>query len=151
MFQRGIDICDETGGRFGPMSPTISADSGRGFRHWQWHLDRVCEAERGDGLSLARSRPGRRDLERYITKTRDKDAALRFMKKTLKRHASPEAITKNGLRSHRAAMNELGKLTNRRSDAEPITGVENSHLSFGRRGRVCLRLTAPQDRVSRDI
>jgi putative transposase len=30
------------------------------------------------------------------------------MKKTLKRHGSPETITTDGLRSYRAAMNELG-------------------------------------------
>ena len=30
------------------------------------------------------------------------------MKKALKRHGSPEAITTDGLRSYRAAMNELG-------------------------------------------
>ena len=47
-------------------------------------------------------------LESYITKTRDKAAALRFMKKTLKRHGSPEAITTDGLKSYRAAMTELG-------------------------------------------
>jgi putative transposase len=47
-------------------------------------------------------------LESYITTTRDKDAALRFMKKALKRHGSPEAITTDGLRSYRAAMKELG-------------------------------------------
>ena len=46
--------------------------------------------------------------ESYITKTRDKEAALTFMKKALKRHGSPEKITTDGLRSSRAAMNELG-------------------------------------------
>ena len=30
------------------------------------------------------------------------------MKSTLKRHGSPEKITTDGLRSYRAAMNELG-------------------------------------------
>ena len=35
-------------------------------------------------------------LESYITKTRDKDAALRFMKKTLKHHGSPEAVATDG-------------------------------------------------------
>jgi len=49
-------------------------------------------------------------LESYITKTRDKAAALRFMKKTLRRHRSHEAITTDGLRSYKAAMDELGKL-----------------------------------------
>ena len=47
-------------------------------------------------------------LESYVTRTRDKDAALSFMKRTLKRHGSPEKITTDGLRSYRAAMNELG-------------------------------------------
>jgi putative transposase len=37
-------------------------------------------------------------LESYITKTRDKAAA----KKALKRHGSPAAITADGLRSYRA-------------------------------------------------
>ena len=32
-------------------------------------------------------------LESFVTKTRDKKAALTFMKKALKRHGSPEAIT----------------------------------------------------------
>jgi len=35
----------------------------------------------------------------YVTKPRDKAAALTFMKKALKRHGSPEAITTHGLRS----------------------------------------------------
>ena len=32
------------------------------------------------------------------------------MKKTLKRHGSPEALTTDGLRSYRAAMKELGNV-----------------------------------------
>jgi putative transposase len=72
-------------------------------------------------------------LESHVTKSRDKAAALTFMKKALKRHGSPAAITTDGLRSYRAAMNELdnaekeevGRLANNR--------VENSHLSFRRR------------------
>ncbi|MFM9768195.1 DDE-type integrase/transposase/recombinase, partial [Streptomyces scabiei] len=31
-------------------------------------------------------------LESYVPETRDKDEALRFMKKALKRHGPPEAI-----------------------------------------------------------
>ena len=36
-------------------------------------------------------------LESYVTKSRDKAAALAFMKKALKRHGSPTAIVTNGL------------------------------------------------------
>lgn len=38
-------------------------------------------------------------LESYVTKTPDKDAALRFLKKTLKRHGLVEVIKTDGLRS----------------------------------------------------
>ncbi|WP_338466176.1 DDE-type integrase/transposase/recombinase [Novosphingobium sp. ZN18A2] len=47
-------------------------------------------------------------LESYVTRTRDKPAALRFMKQALKRHGKAEAITTDGLRSYKAAMTELG-------------------------------------------
>lgn len=47
-------------------------------------------------------------LVSYVTRTRDKKAALRVMKKALKRHGSPAEITTDGLRSYMAAMNELG-------------------------------------------
>ena len=39
-------------------------------------------------------------LESYVTKTRDKAAALAFMKKTLKRHGEAEKIVTDGLRSY---------------------------------------------------
>lgn len=38
-------------------------------------------------------------LESYVTRTCDEAAALRFMKKALKRHGSPQQITTDGLRS----------------------------------------------------
>ncbi len=39
-------------------------------------------------------------LESYVTKTRGKAAALRFMKRTLKRHGIVETITTDALRSY---------------------------------------------------
>ena len=48
-------------------------------------------------------------LESFITKTRDKAAALRFMKKTLKRHGSPETITTDGLRSYNLQRTPLSR------------------------------------------
>ncbi len=72
-------------------------------------------------------------LESFITKTRDKDAALRFMKKALKRHGSPEAITTDGLASCRAAMKELGNHDKQEVGRWANNRCENSHLSFQRR------------------
>ena len=78
-------------------------------------------------------------LESYVTRTRGKKAALRFMKKTLKRHGSPEQITTNGLRSYRAAMNELGNAEKQEVGRWADNRVENSHLPFRRRERAMLR------------
>ena len=47
-------------------------------------------------------------LESFITKMRDKAAALKFMKKLMKRHGWAKTITTDGLRSYRAAMTEFG-------------------------------------------
>lgn len=47
-------------------------------------------------------------LKSSVAKTRDKAAALKFIKKTMKRHGRPKAIVTDGLRSYRAAMNDLG-------------------------------------------
>ena len=78
-------------------------------------------------------------LESYVTRTRDKAAALRFMKKTLKRHGSPEAITTDGLRSYKAAMMELGNQEKQEVGRWANNRVENSHLPFRRRERAMQR------------
>ena len=78
-------------------------------------------------------------LESYVTKTRDKAAALRFMKKALKRHGSPEAITTDGLRSYKAAMSELGCEHKQEIGRWANNRAENSHLPFRRRERAMLR------------
>ena len=74
-----------------------------------------------------------------MTKTRDKTAALTFMKKALKRHGRAEAITTDGLRSYKAAMNELGKADKQEIGRWANNRVENSHLSFRRREGAMLR------------
>ncbi|MDB5680925.1 MAG: transposase [Sphingomonas bacterium] len=148
LFERGIDICHETvrhwWNRFGPM---FAGDIRRqrvsrmwGFRHWRWHLDEMYVKLNGEMVYLWRAVDQEGEiLESYITKTRDKDAALRFMKKTLKRHGLPETIHNRWLtllsrgdeRAGQRQKQEVGRSANNR--------VENSHLSFRRRERAMLR------------
>ena len=78
-------------------------------------------------------------LESYVTRTRDKQAAFRFMKKALKRHGSPEAITTDGLKSYGTALRELGTPKKQEIGRRANNRVENSHLPFRRRERVMLR------------
>lgn len=112
----------------------------RGFRQWKWHLDEVYVKVGGEMRYLWRAVDQEGEvLESYVTKTRDKAAALRFMKKALKRHGSPEAITTDGLRSYKAAMCELGCEQKQEIGRWANNRVENSHLPFRRRERAMLR------------
>ena len=147
LAERGIDICHETvrhwWNRFGPLFAADvrrqRASRMRGFRQWKWHLDEVYVKVGGEMHYLWRAVDQEGEvLESYVTKTRDKAAALRFIKKALKRHGSPEAVT--GLRSYKAAMSELGNADKQEVGRWANNRVENSHLPFRRRERAMLRI-----------
>ncbi|VVT10691.1 hypothetical protein ERY430_50155 [Erythrobacter sp. EC-HK427] len=56
----------------------------KGFRQWRWHLDEVYVKINGEMHYLWRAVDQEGEvLESYVTKTRDKQAALSFMKKAL--------------------------------------------------------------------
>ena len=112
----------------------------RGFRHWRWHLDEMYVKLNGEMVYLWRAVDHEGEiLESYVTKSRDKDAALTFMKKALKRHGSPAVITTDGLRSYGAVMAQLGNSEKREVGRWANNRVENSHLPFRRRERAMLR------------
>lgn len=111
LFERGIDLSYETvrfwWNRFGPMFAgevrRRRVDHMRGIPHWRWHLDEVFVKINGETHYLWRAVDHEGEiLESCVTTTRDKKAALAFMKKTLKRHGSPERITTDGLKSYGA-------------------------------------------------
>jgi len=59
----------------------------RGLRHWRWHVDEMYVRLDGDMVHLWRAVNHEGEiLESLVTKTRDTEAALRFMRKALKRH-----------------------------------------------------------------
>ena len=148
LFERGIDVCHETvrmwWNSFGPM---FAGEIRRqrishmpGFRQWRWHLHEMCVKLNGEMVYLWRAVDHEGEiLESFVTKTRDKAAALTFMKKALKRHGRPEAITTDGLRSYGAAMDELGNREKQEIGRWANNRVENSHLPFRRRERAMLR------------
>jgi putative transposase len=81
----------------------------RCFRHRRWHLDEMYVKLNGEMVYLGQAVDQEGEvLESYVTKSRDKAAALTFMKKAPKRHGSPEAITTDGLRS--CGMRDLGNV-----------------------------------------
>ena len=78
-------------------------------------------------------------LESYVTKKRDKKAALKFMKKAMWRYGSPNKIVTDKLRSYSAAAKELGCSDKQVTGRWANNRVENSHLPFRRRERAMLR------------
>ncbi len=108
LAQRGIDICHETvrlwWNRFGPMFAAEirkkRVDAMRAYTHWQWHLDEVYVKINGQMHYLWRAVGSRRRGAGVVsTKDRDKKAALKFMKKPMKRHGCAMTVTTYGLRS----------------------------------------------------
>ena len=47
-------------------------------------------------------------LESYVTKRRDRKAALKFLRKAMKRYGGPEVVVTDKLRSYGAAMKVVG-------------------------------------------
>ena len=147
LHERGLDICHETvrfwWNRFGPMFAAEIRKrrvQKRSYSTWRWHLDEVFVRINGETHYLWRAVDHEGEiLESYITKTRDKAAALTFMKKALRRHGSPAAITTDGRRSYRAAMSDLGCEDKQVIGRWANNRVENSHLPFRRRERAMLR------------
>ena len=148
LHERGIDICHETvrlwWTRFESMFATEirrkRVDRMRQHTHWRWHLDEVYVRINGEMRYLWRAVDHEGEvLESFVIKERDKAAALKFMKKTLKRHGSPKAITTDGLRSYGAAMKEIGNLNKREVGRWANNRAENSHQPFRRRERAMLR------------
>ena len=148
LFERGIDLCHETvrmwWNRFGPLFASDIRRQRilkmRGFHPWRWHLDEVFVRINGERHYLWRAVDHEGEiLESYVTKKRDKSAALTFLKKALKRHGPAETIVTDGLKSYPAAMRELGNQDRREMGHWLNNRAENSHLPFRRRERAMQR------------
>ena len=78
-------------------------------------------------------------LESYVTKRRDRKAALKFLRKSMKRFGSPRIIVTDKLRSYGAAMKVIGNDKRQETGRWLNNRAENSHLPFRRRERAMLR------------
>jgi len=90
----------------------------RGYSNWQWHLDEVFVKINGETHYLWRAVDHEGEvLESYVTKRRDRKAALRFLRKSMKRYGQPNVIVTDKLRSYGAAMKVIGNAQNKKRDA----------------------------------
>ena len=147
LHERGIDICHETvrfwWNRFGPMfAAEIKTRRIEGMRssHWRWHLDEMFVRINGKRHYLWRAVDHEGEvLESFVTKTRDKKAALKFPKKAMKKHGLCERYVTDKLRSYGAGMKNLGIADRQETGRWVNNRAENSHLPFRRRERAMQR------------
>ena len=83
-------------------------------------------------------------LESYVTKHRDREAALKFIRKSMKRHVQPKVIVTDKLGSYRAAMKVIGNAERQDTGRWLNNRAENSHLPFRRRERAMLQFRRTQ-------
>ena len=148
LHERGIDLSYETvrywWNRFGPM---FAAEIGRkrvqqlrAFSKWKWHVDEVFVKVNGKRHYLWRAVDHEGEvLETVVTKRRNKAAALKFLKKSMKRHGKAENVVTDRFASYRTALRELGATEKQQTGRWLNNRVENSHLPFRRRERAMQR------------
>jgi putative transposase len=142
LFERGMDICHETvrfwWNRFGPMFAAEirkqRVQQHRCYPQWRWHLDEVFVRINGETHYLWRAVDHEGEvLEVFASKRRDRKAAVKFLKRAMKRHGRPKAIVTDRLRSYRAAMNMIGNAGSQACGRWLNNRAENSHQPFRRR------------------
>jgi putative transposase len=72
-------------------------------------------------------------LEVFATKRRDRKAALKFLKRAMKRYGRPWSVVTDRLRSYPAAMKAIGNKRRQECGRWLNNRAENSHQPFRRR------------------
>ncbi|MCC3305087.1 IS6 family transposase [Sneathiella sp. HT1-7] len=148
LHERGIDICHETvrywWNKFGPLFAREirkkRINRPQNYSNWKWHLDEVFVKINGETHYLWRAVDHEGEvLEAFVSKRRDRKAALKFLKKIMKRCGKPRVIVTDRLRSYRAAMTLIGNKEIQETGRWKNNRCENSHLPFRRREQAMLQ------------
>lgn len=147
LHERGIDITHETvrfwWNRFGPLfakSIRRRRLQNTNYSNRTWHLDEVFVRINGELHCLWRAVDHEGEvLEAFVTKRRDRKAALKFLRKAMKRYGAPDQIVTDKLLSYKAAVRDLG-IAHRHATARWLNNrAENSHQPLRRREKIMNR------------
>jgi putative transposase len=146
LAERGIDISHETSGS-GGTGPMFSAEIRerrvahmRGYPNWRWRSDEVFVKVNGKLYYLCRAVDYEGGvLEAVVTAKRDKAAALKLLKRIMKKYGQPRSVVTDGVCSYSAAMGELGNADRHGVGGRLNNRAENSHQAFRRRERAMQR------------
>ena len=148
LAERGIDISHETvrfwWNRFGPMFAAEIRKRRvahvRGYPQWRWHLDEVFVKVNGKLRYLWRAVDHEGEvLETVVTAKRDKMAALKFLKRIMKKYGRPKSVVTDRFRAYPAAMKAVGVAGRQEVGRRRNNRAENSHQPFRRRERAMQR------------
>jgi putative transposase len=82
-------------------------------------------------------------LEAVVTSEGNKAAALKLLKRIMKKYRAPRSIVTDGLRAYSALINEIGIAAERREAGGRLNNrAENSHQPFQRRDGQCSAFVA---------
>ena len=142
LHERGIEVSHETirfwWNRFGPMFAAEirrkRAQRMRAWPQWQLHLDEMFVKIGGEMHYLWRAVDHEGEvLEAYVSKKRDRMAAMKFLRKAMKCYGWPQVIVTDKLRSYGAAMKVIGVSDRQQTGRWLNNRAENSHLPLRRR------------------
>ncbi len=143
LFERGIDICHETvrfwWNRFGPMFAAEIRKRRlhhRSYSQWRWHLDEVFVRINGETHYLWRAVDHEGEvLEVFATKRRDRKAALKFLKRTMKRYGRPRSLSQPISTRSGWVKSRMAEPSRRNSGFEHTANSATGRRAFSRRGR----------------
>ena len=147
LHDRGIDVSHETVRSWWFRFVPIFESENRKRRiealkssSWRWHLYVTFVKIKCERHYLWRAFDHEGEvLESFVTKRRDKKAALKFLRKAMRKHGRPEVIVTDRLRSYGATLKEIGSADRQESGHWANNRAENSHLPFRRRERAMVR------------
>jgi putative transposase len=107
---------------------------------WRWHLDEMFVRINGKIHYLWRAVDHEGEaLEAYVTKSRNRKAALTFLRKAMKRYGRPETIVTDKLGSYRPALRRIGNAARQKTGRWLNNRAEHSHQPLRRREWAMLR------------
>lgn len=111
---------------------------------WRWHLDEIFVKINGERYYLWRAVDHEGEvLESFVTKARDKKAALNFLKNATRKHGCPECIITDRLLSYGASLNVTGAADRQKTGCLLNIRAENSHRPSTPRPTSSSRRSAP--------
>src|SRR5260221_13933768 len=138
LAERGLDLSYETVRRWVlKFGPVLARRERRPRPSDRWHLDEMVVSIVGQQMYLWRAVDHEGEiLDVLVQRRRDKRAALRLMRRLLRKQGfAPRTVVTDKLRSYRAALNELHLTCRHEQGLRLNNRAENSHQTVRRRER----------------